>query len=71
MEERGHVDLNSIENYVSDKTYPEKLKDKGRKANFRKACKNLTIADGNLTYKGKRRVIFEESRKQSIIHDIH
>ena len=71
MAETGHVDLNSIENYIRNKTYPEKLKGKGRKANFRKACKKFTIADGHLTYKGKRRVIFEKSRKQSIIHDVH
>ena len=71
MAETGHVDLNSIENYIRYKTDPEKLKDKGRKVNFRKACKKFTTADGQLTYKGKRRVIFEESRKQSIIHDVH
>ena len=71
MAETGHVDLNSIEDYIRNKTYPEKLKDKGRNANFRKACKKFTIADGHLTYKGKKRVIFEESRKQSIIHDVH
>ena len=71
MAETGHVDLNSIESYIRNKTYPEKLKDKGHKASFRKACKKFTIADGHLTYKGKRRVIFEESRKQSIIHDVH
>ena len=71
MAETGHVDLNSIENYIRNKTYPEKLKDKGRKANFRKACKKFTIANGPLTYKGKRSVIFKESRKQSIIHDVH
>ena len=71
MAETGHVDLSSIENYIRNKTYPEKLKDKGRKANFRKACKKFTITDSHLTYKAKRRVIFEESRKQSIIHDVH
>ena len=53
MAETGHMDLNSIENYIRNKTYPEKLKDKGRKANFRKACKKFTIADGHLTYKRK------------------
>ena len=63
MAETGHVDLNSIENYIRNKTYPQKLKDKGRKANFRKACKKFTFADGHLTYKGKRRVIFEESKE--------
>ena len=66
-----HVDLNSSENYIRSKTYPEKIKDKGQKANFRKLCKYFSIADGHLTYKGKRSVIFENNRKQDIIHDVH
>ena len=66
-----HVDLNSIENYIRSKTYPEKIKYKGQKANFRKSCKYLSIADGHLTYKEKRRVFFENNRKQNIIHDVH
>ena len=64
MAETGHVDLNLTENYIRNKAYPEKLKDKGHKANFTKACKKFTIADGHI-------LIFEESRKQSIIHDVH
>ena len=66
-----HVDLNSIENYIRNKTYPEKIKDKGLKSNFRKSCKYFSIADGHLTYKEKRRVIFENNRKQNIIDDVH
>ena len=66
-----HVDLNSIENYIRNKTYPEKIKDKRQKANFRKSCKYFSIVDGHLTYKEKRRVIFENNRKQNIIHDVH
>ena len=66
-----HVDLNSIENYIRNKTHPEKIKDKGQKAIFRKSCKYFSIVDGHLTYKEKRRVIFENNRKQNIIHDVH
>ena len=56
-----HVDLRKIENFVRRKFYPEDIsKDKGRKANFRKSCK---IVDGHLTYKGKRKVIFDNDRK--------
>ena len=40
------VDLNSIENYIRNKTYPEKIKDKGQKANFRNSCKYFSIVDG-------------------------
>ena len=66
-----HVDLNSTENYIRNKTYPEKIKGKGQKSNFRKSCKYFSIVDGHLTYKEKRRVIFENNRKQNIIHDVH
>ena len=65
MAETEHVDLNSIENYIRNKTYPEQLKDKGRKANFRKACKKFTIADGHLTYKGKRRVFLRKAENKA------
>ena len=64
-----HVDLNSIENYIRNKTYPGKIK--GQKANFGKSCKYFSIADGHLTYKEKRRVIFENNRKQNMIHDVY
>jgi len=38
-----HVGLIEIYNYLSDKTYPEHITDKGMKSNFRKACKNFEI----------------------------
>lgn len=69
--EKKHVDLNFIESFLRHKTYPEYVEDKGQKRNFRKACKHFSIVDGHLTYNGSRRVIFENDRKQSIIHDVH
>ena len=37
-----HVDLRKIENFVTSKCYSEDIsKDKGKKANFRKSCKNF------------------------------
>ena len=65
-----HVDWNSIEDYIRNKTYPEKIKDKGHKANFRKSCKYFSIVNGHLNYKEKRRVIFENNQKQNSIHDV-
>ena len=48
------------------KCYPEDIsKDKGKKANFRKSCKNFKIVDGYLTYKGKRRVTFDNDERES------
>ena len=66
-----HVDLKSIENYVRNNKYPDLMKEKGLKRNFRKACVHFSLVDGHLTYKSKRRVIYENERKQNIIHDVH
>ena len=66
-----HVDLKSIENYVRNNKYPDLMKEKGLKRNFRKACAHFSLVDGHLTYKSKRRVIYENERKQNIIHDVH
>ena len=62
-----HVDLRKIENFVRNKFYPEEMpKVKGKKDNFRKSCKTFKIFDGHLTYKGKRRMIFDNGRKLSV-----
>ena len=54
------VDLRKIENF----TYLERIsKGKVKRANFRISLKKFRIADGHLTYKGKRRVIFDNDRK--------
>ena len=59
MASNKHVDLRKTENFVRSKCYPEDIsKDKGKKANFTKSCKNFKIADGHLTCKGKRIVTF-------------
>ena len=67
-----HVDLKAVEEFLRNKTYPKDiLKDKGKKFNFRKACQNFSIANGDLMYKEKRRVVFEVERKTAVIHDVH
>lgn len=72
MASNKHVDLKKIESFLRSKSYPQEIsKDKGKKANFRKSCKNFKIVDGHLSYKEKRRVIFDNDRKKIIIHDIH
>ena len=45
--------------------------DKGKKANFRKACKPFSVINGQLVYKMNRLVISSEKKQQEIIHDIH
>ena len=55
-----HVDLKAVEEFLRNKTYPKGiLKDKGKKSNFRKPCKNFSIVNGDLMYKEKWRVVFE------------
>ena len=49
-----HVDLKAAEEFLRNKTYPKGiLKDKAKKSNFRKACNNFSIVNGDLAYKEK------------------
>ena len=67
-----HEDLKAVEEFLRNKTYLKgTLKDKRKKSNFRKACKNFSIVNGDLMYKEKRRVVFEVERRTAIIHDEH
>ena len=67
-----HVDLKAVEEFLRNKTYPKGiLKGKGKKSNFKKACKNFSIANGDLMYNKKREVVFEVERRTAIIHDVH
>ena len=66
MASNKHVDLRKTENFVRSKCYPEDIsKDKGKKANFTKSCKNFKIADGHLTCKGKRIVTFGNHERET------
>ena len=67
-----HRDLKAVEEFLTNKTYPKGiLKDKGKKSNITKACKNFSIVNGDLMYKEKRRVVFEVERRSTIIHNVH
>ena len=53
-------------------SYPSELNgDKGKKANFRKACKPFSISNRQLLYKSTRLVISSKERQQTIIRDVH
>ena len=71
MSTSKHVKLQDVEKYIRNGQYPINMKKKGTKSNFRKSSKHFSIVDGHLTFKGTRRVIFENERKQAIIHDVH
>ena len=72
MVAKHHVNLKVVEEFLRRKIYPKEIaKDKGKKANFRRTCKNFSIKDGELVYKTSRKVIFDEQQKIEIVHDIH
>ena len=67
-----HRNLKAVEEFLKNKTYPKGIsKDKGKKSNITKACKNFSIVNGDLIYKEKRRVAFEVQRRSTIIHNVH
>ena len=47
---RQHYTFEDIYNYIGSKRYPDKMKDKGQKANFRRAVKPFAVNNGKLTY---------------------
>ena len=72
MAAKHHVNLKVVKEFVRRKIYPKEIaKDKGKKVNFRRTCKNFSIKDGELFYKKSRQVIFDEQQKIEIVHDIH
>ena len=66
-----HVDFDAISTYLREKTFPCEVGDKGKKANFRKACKEFSLVNGQLMYANSRVVISSKEMQQTIIHDIH
>ena len=49
-----HVDFDAISTYLREKTFPCEVGDKGKKANFRKACKEFSLVNGQLMYANSR-----------------
>ena len=57
MTSNKHADFRKIESFVGSKCYSEDIsKDKRKKANFKKYCKNFEIIGHHLTSIGKRRL---------------
>ena len=48
-----HYDFEDIYYYALNKRYPDSIKDKGQKANFRRAAAAFSTRDGQLIYKKK------------------
>ena len=60
---REHFDLKDIEIFLRQMKYPEDLKIWGEKSNFKRACKNCSIKDGQFVYKEKRVGVLERQRQ--------
>ena len=50
-----HYSFHDIYKYVGNKRYPDNMKDRGHKANFRRAAKAFTVKNGKLTFLKKAR----------------
>ena len=49
MAAKHHVNFKVVEEFLRRKIYPKEIaKDRGKKANFRRTCKNFSIKDGEL-----------------------
>ena len=68
---KNHVDLTFVENYLRHQRFPYGISAKGDKANFRRACKKFSVANGQLMYKSNRLVVPDKQRRIDIIHDVH
>ena len=66
------MDLKVVEEFLRRRIYPKNIsKDKGKRANLRRTCRNFSLKNGELFYKDLRKVIFEAKQQSEIIHDIH
>ena len=61
-----HVSFDGIETYLH-----RNMGDKGKKANFRKACQPFLMLQGQLMCNNTRLVIFSTERQHTIISDVH
>ena len=67
-----HVSFEAIEAYSHKNIYPSYIMgDRGKKANFRKACKSFSILHRQLMYNNTRLVISSTERQHTIISDVH
>ena len=65
MASNKQVDQKQTLNFVISKCYPDAAKDKGKKTDFKKLCRNFKVVDRHLTYKRKRKVIFDNNRNRT------
>ena len=54
---KQHYSFEEIYEFVTISKYPENVKDKGEKANFRRATKSFCVISGKLIYLKKRKMV--------------
>ena len=67
----AHVSFANVEHYVRNGVYPERVKTKGEKANFRRACRKFSVASGQFLYDKTRLVVANREEQLQIIKDVH
>ena len=50
VSKREHYSFGDIYEFIKKHTYPDGITDKGKKANFRRACRAFCIVDNKLFY---------------------
>ena len=63
---RKYFQLEDIEVFIRFNEVPKSITDWGVRSNFKRACKNLSIENGQFLYKSKRVVIMEKHRQLEI-----
>ena len=60
-----------MENCLRHQKFPDGISTKSDKANFRKACKKFSVANGQLMHKGNRLAATDKQRRINKIHGVH
>ena len=68
---RKHFELEDVEVFIRFNEVPKSITDWGVRSNFKRACKNFSVENGQFLYKNKSVVIMEKHRKLERIKDIH
>ena len=75
----NHYAFQDIFTFISRQAYPDGIRDKGKKANFRRACKPFCIVDNKLYYNRKQKngeplkvqVLWNEQEVKCVLQEIH
>ena len=55
--EKNHFELKNIETFLRLNKYPTTIKEWGARSNFKRACKNFSIQNGQFLYKRQHVVV--------------